>query len=334
MAAGILPFLRGQLATHRRSIANYDGSQDMIDFVNSLDAKFLAHLGTSCPDHFIRTRIRPMFVDWHAENESTEELREKIAGTAERYRAEYADYYNAFADPGSPALRDPNPSVVLIAGVGMFTFGKNKTEARITGEFYINARNVMAGATALAGGDEIEHLPQAKTPEDSLRFTSHKNYVALPPSEAFKIECWALEEAKLQRMPPEKEMSRRIFVLAGEGDGVGRATAIKLAQGGAHIMIAGGSEASAVVAKKIAGEEAVATCALDIRARASIIAAFKKTVLQFGGFDGLISAANLDEAAEHVLAEEAGKIFRDQGLSAVIVLTEHRKPHSIIWSMR
>ncbi len=346
VAAAILPYLRGQLATKRRTIAHYDGSQEMIGFVNSLDAKSLAHLGTSCPDHFIRTRIRPMFVDWHAENETVEELRGKLAGTAERYRAEYADYYNACAEPGSPALRDPNPSVVLIAGLGMFTFGKNKTEARITGEFYVNAKNVMAGATALADSEDVEHLPQAKSPEDSHRFTSHKNYVALPPSEAFRIEYWALEEAKLQRMPPEKELSRKIFVVVGGGSGIGRATALKLAQGGAHLMIADRNEESAKetaeLVAKLAGAEAVASCALDLQNRASIAAAFKKTALQFGGVDGVVNTAavfiapdangvlpddqwkltfDINVTGNYLLADEAGKVFKDQNLPAVIVLT-------------
>ncbi len=346
IAATILPYLRGQLATKRRSIAHYDDSADMIDFVNSLDAKALAHLGTSCPDHFIRTRIRPMFVDWHAEKETVADLKSKIAAAAQQYRAEYAEYYNACAGPSSPALRDPNPSVVLIAGLGMFTFGKNKTEARITGEFYVNAKNVMAGATALAGSDTVEHVPQAKNAADSHLFVSHNNYVALPPNEAFRIEYWALEEAKIQRMPAEKELSRKIFMIVGGGSGIGRATALKLAQGGAHIMIADRDEASAKetasLASKLTSAESVACCFLDLQDRASIAAAMKQTALQFGGIDGVVNTAavfiapdaagilpddkwkltfDINVTGNYLLADEASKLFKDQNLPAVIVLT-------------
>jgi rhamnose utilization protein RhaD (predicted bifunctional aldolase and dehydrogenase)/NAD(P)-dependent dehydrogenase (short-subunit alcohol dehydrogenase family) len=346
IAATILPYLRGQLASKRRTIAHYDGSAEVIDFVNSLDAKALACLGTSCPDHFIRTRIRPMFVEWHTENETLDQLKTKIADASHQYRVDYAEYYNACAEPGSPALRDPNPSVVLISGLGMFTFGKNKTEARITGEFYVNAKNVMAGATAMADSEKIEHLPQAKTPADSHRFTSHNNYVALPPNEAFRIEYWALEEAKIQRMPAEKELSRKIFLVVGGGSGIGRSTALKLAQGGAHIMVADRNEASAKetaeLAKKYTSGESVASCALDLQDRASIAAAMKATALQFGGIDGVINTAavfiapdaagvlpddqwkltfDINVTGNYLLADEAAKLFKDQNLPAVIVLT-------------
>jgi rhamnose utilization protein RhaD (predicted bifunctional aldolase and dehydrogenase)/NAD(P)-dependent dehydrogenase (short-subunit alcohol dehydrogenase family) len=346
IAASIFPYLRGQLATKRRSIGHYDGSPEMLDFVNSLDARELAHLGTSCPDHFIRTRIRPLFVDWHAEKETVDELRAKIAKAATEYRHDYATYYHACAEPGSPALRDPNPSVVLISGLGMFTFGKNKTEARITGEFYINAKQVMAGATALGDDNGIEHLPQAKSTQESARFTNYKNYVALPPSEAFRIEYWALEEAKIQRMPAEKELSRKIFLIVGGGSGIGRATAFKVAQGGAHVMVADRNVESAAetveLAAKLAPRETLASCAIDIRDRQSINTAMKATSLQFGGIDGVINTAavfiapdssgilkddqwnltfDINVTGNYLLADEARKIFTEQALPATIVLT-------------
>jgi rhamnose utilization protein RhaD (predicted bifunctional aldolase and dehydrogenase)/NAD(P)-dependent dehydrogenase (short-subunit alcohol dehydrogenase family) len=346
VAASVLPYLRGQLATHRRSIVNYDGSPEMIDFVNALDAKALANLGTSCPDHFIRTRIRPMYVDWHAEKETLDDLKRKIAERANEYRKEYAVYYNANAEPGSPKLRDPNPSVVLIAGVGMFTFGKNKTEARITGEFYINAKNVMAGATAMGDGTAPAELPQAKNPGDSVHFTNYKNYVALPPREAFRIEYWALEEAKIQRMPPEKEMSRKIFLVVGGGSGIGRSTAIRLAKEGAHLMVADLNADSAKetveLCKKVTAAESLASCAIDLRDRCSIAAALRQTVLAFGGVDGVVNTAaifiapdvngvlsddkwkltfDVNITGNYFLADESRKIFSEQKLLGTVVLT-------------
>lgn len=347
VAAAILPYLRGRLATKRRSIAHYDGSAEMLEFINSLDAAALARLGTSCPDHFIRTRIRPMFVDWKPDTEDVGVLKQKIAQAAEDYRADYTAYYKAFADEKSPALRDPNPSVVLVPGVGMFTFGKNKTEARITGEFYINAKQVMQGATALNNGAGTQGmLPQARKPELSADFTSYKNYVALPPREAFRIEYWALEEAKIQRMPPEKELSRRIFLVAGGGSGIGRATVFQLLQMGAHVMVADknadAAKETADIARKSGAGETVASCEIDIRDRESIRKAFAATSLQFGGMDGLVNTAavflapdangvlpddqwrltlDINVTGNYVLADEAKKIFAEQGLPANIVLT-------------
>ena len=347
IAAQIFPYLRGQLSTKKRTIGNYDGSPEMIDFANSLDAEELARLGTSCPDHFIRTRIRPMFVDWHAENHTIEDLRRQIAEAAAKYREDYSTYYSGQAAADSPALRDPNPSVVLIRGLGMFTFGKNKDEARITGEFYINAKNVMAGATALADGEDVpECLPQAKSPEHSRNFIAHKNYVALPPSEAFRIEYWALEEAKIQRMPPEKELSRRIFMVVGGGSGIGRSTVLRLAQGGAHVMVADlnaeAAQETCALAKSVAAASAMANCYIDIRNRESIRAAMEATALQFGGLDGVINTAavfiapdrngHLDDdkwqltldinvTGNYLLSDEAARLFKDQGLPAIIVLT-------------
>jgi rhamnose utilization protein RhaD (predicted bifunctional aldolase and dehydrogenase)/NAD(P)-dependent dehydrogenase (short-subunit alcohol dehydrogenase family) len=353
-AAAVLPWLRGQLATKRRSIAHWDGSPEMLDFVNALDAKELAKLGTSCPDHFIRTRISPMYVDWNPQTGTADDLKRAIADAAKNYREHYTAYYNRCAQPGSPALRDPNPSVVLIPGLGMFTFGKNKTEARITGEFYVNAKHVMQGATALGGetamaaaaGNGATTLPQAKTAEVARDFTSYKNYVALPPTEAFRIEYWALEEAKIQRMPPEKELSRRIFLVIGGGAGIGRATALKLADYGAHIMVADLNEASAKetsdACAKAAGKEAVAATSIDIRDRDSIRGAIRQTILTFGGLDGVVNTAavfvppapdgslpddkwqltlDINVTGNYLVADEARKVMKEQGLPAVIVLT-------------
>jgi NAD(P)-dependent dehydrogenase (short-subunit alcohol dehydrogenase family) len=323
-----------------------------MQFVNSNQAPELAALGTSCPDHFIRTRIAPLYVEWDPKSD-VKNLKDAITSGLERYRNTYTDYYNANKETASPALRDANPSVVLIPGVGMFTFAKNKKEARITGEFYINAIHVMAGATALgaeaaaaaaAGSDGV--LPQAKTADVAPAFTSLYNYVALPPREAFRIEYWALEEAKIQRMPPEQEFSRKIVLVVGGGSGIGRATVLQLAGLGAHIMVADKNAASAKeteeLAAKTAGGEAVGSCEIDICNRQSIRAALEATIRKFGGVDSVINTAaiflppnadgSLDEnhwritldvnvTGNYLLAEETKKVLLEQGLTSTLVLT-------------
>jgi rhamnose utilization protein RhaD (predicted bifunctional aldolase and dehydrogenase)/NAD(P)-dependent dehydrogenase (short-subunit alcohol dehydrogenase family) len=352
VAVAIQPYLRGQVATTRRSIGHYNGSEDVIQFVNSNHAPELAALGTSCPDHFIRTRIAPMYVEWDPKSD-IKNLQQAISSSLERYRSKYTEYYNANKETGSPALRDANPSVVLVPGVGMFTFAKNKKEARITGEFYINAIHVMAGATALgaetgaaaaAGSQAV--LPQAKTADVASAFTSLYNYVALPPREAFRIEYWALEEAKIRRMPPEQEFSRKIVIVVGGGSGIGRATVLQLAGLGAHLMVADKNLASAQeseqLAAKTAGSEAVASCEIDICNRQSIKAALEETIRKFGGVDSVINTAaiflppnadgTLDEdhwritldvnvTGNYLLAEETRKVLLEQGLTSTMVLT-------------
>ena len=218
LAVEILPFLRGRVSSKNRWIASFSDSGDVMQFVNSADARELAYLGTSCPDHFVRTKIRPLFVSWAA-NAGMAELKAAIESSLVEYREEYYAYYHYFATPNSPSIRDSNPTVVLIPGLGMFSFGKNKTEARIVGEFYTNAIHVMEGATLLSEGETSAGVPSDRSgrekppqcgdsmnPEDFKVFT---NYVALPPIEAYRIEYWAMEEAKLRRQPPEKEFSRR-----------------------------------------------------------------------------------------------------------------------------
>ena len=208
------------------------GQTDMLDFVNSHQAEALGHLGTSCPDHFIRTKIRPLFVPWPA-NADIAALKTQIDSSLAEYRTQYASYYHSFATPDSPTLRDPNPTIVLIQGLGMFSFGKSKTEARITGEFYTNAIHVMEGATLLADGDLKGTLPQCGPGQDPASFKVSSNYVALPAIEAFRIEYWAMEEAKIRRQPPEKELSRRIALIVGGGNGIGREVALLAAERGA-----------------------------------------------------------------------------------------------------
>src|SRR5579862_388284 len=174
-----------------------------------------------------------MFVEWDGKDLNA--LKGRISEQAVAYRAEYRKYYDAWATPDSPKLRDSNPSVVIVPGIGLFGFGKNKKEARITTEFFINAIHVMSGAAALDDGDSPNNaipdpLPQARYAEQSRHFATAHNYVALPRPEAFKIEYWALEEAKLQRMPPEAEFSRKILLIVGGGSGIGREVALRLAK--------------------------------------------------------------------------------------------------------
>ncbi|MDQ2833891.1 MAG: bifunctional rhamnulose-1-phosphate aldolase/short-chain dehydrogenase [Acidobacteriota bacterium] len=344
IAVSLMPYLRGAVSRKQRWIGSYSDAQAVLDFVNSENAEKLAHLGTSCPDHFIRTKIRPMFIKWNPAGEAAE-LKELIETALETYRAEYADYYKKHALKDSPALRDASPTVVLVPGVGMFSFGKNKTESRITGEFYINAIGVMQGAGALGAGVECKDIPQAGPAASAGLFTVHQNYVALPPSEAFRIEYWKLEEAKIRRQPPEKELSRRIALVVGGGSGIGREVALLAAERGAHVMVADrdlkGAEAVAGEIGAAVGKEAVSWTSIDIRDRKAIKAALEATVKQFGGIDILINTAALfpsspdgtisdaqwaltlevNVTANYLLTDEASKIFGEQGIDGSVVLT-------------
>jgi rhamnose utilization protein RhaD (predicted bifunctional aldolase and dehydrogenase)/NAD(P)-dependent dehydrogenase (short-subunit alcohol dehydrogenase family) len=344
LAVDIFPFVRGRVSAQRRLIGHFNDLPEVRRFVNSADAQKLSHLGTSCPDHFIRTKIRPLFVPW-SPSAGLEGLREKIEAALKTYREEYREYYKAFAQPDSPAMRDPNPTVVLIPGIGMFSFGKNKTEARITGEFYTNAIHVMEGATALSSGKQPDVLPQAGPAAKTNAFTVHENYVALPPSEAFRIEYWALEEAKIRRQPPEKELSRRIVLVVGGGSGIGRATAQLAAQRGGHIVVADRDAAEAGItaekAQKVMDKEGAAAVTIDIRDRAAIRRALREAIAAYGGIDIVINTAaifpaspdgkisdaqweatlDINVTANHRLTDEAARILKDQDLDASIVLT-------------
>jgi rhamnose utilization protein RhaD (predicted bifunctional aldolase and dehydrogenase)/NAD(P)-dependent dehydrogenase (short-subunit alcohol dehydrogenase family) len=346
VATALLPYLRGAVSSNRRVIAHYDSSEDAVTFASSRWAEQLCRLGTSCPDHFLRTRISPLFVSWDAAREELPELKARIAERLVRYREDYAAYYKSHAQPDSPALRDSNPSVVVIPGLGLFGFGKDKREARITSEFFVNAIHVMAGANALEDGHSSAGAPpQARGPEQAAEFSSFHNYVALPRSEAFRIEYWALEEAKLQRMPPEREFSRRIVVIVGGASGIGREVALEIAKRGGHLVVADQNAASAeAVAKEAAGlssAEMVMAAALDLTSRESIAEAFRATVARFGGIDAIVNTAaiyptpapgtaaedvwgramHVNVTGNYVLAEEAAKILKEQNLPSSIVLT-------------
>jgi rhamnose utilization protein RhaD (predicted bifunctional aldolase and dehydrogenase)/NAD(P)-dependent dehydrogenase (short-subunit alcohol dehydrogenase family) len=344
LAIEIAPYLRGRISTQNRWIASFSDAPDVLQFVNSAHAKELAFLGTSCPDHFIRTKIRPLFVPWPA-NADLDALKQQINSSLDEYRQQYRDYYHTFATPDSPALRDASPTVVLIQGLGMISFGKNKTEARITGEFYTNAIHVMEGASLLADGEVKGTLPQVGVGQDPASFKVFSNYVALPPIEAFRIEYWAMEEAKIRRQPPEKELSRRIALIVGGGSGIGREVALLAAARGAHVVVADRDEAAAarVVAelKSVTSAEFTAVTPVDIRKREAIAKAIDATVAAFGGLDVLINTAaifptspdgivsdamwgttfDINVTANYLLADEAAKIFNEQALDSAIVLT-------------
>ncbi len=330
----LLPWLRGQVSKERRFIATIQDDEPTLQFVNSSDAPRLAELGTSCPDHFLRTKIKPLYVDWNPQKESVETLKETISAGLAQYRKDYAAYYNACRHDGSPAMRDANPTVILVPGLGMIAWGKDKSESRVTAEFYTCAIDVMKGAEAI---DE---------------------YVSLPKQEAFDIEYWLLEEAKLKRMPPEKELARRIICVVGAGSGIGKQAAHRLAKEGAHLVTADVSEESAKATAAeieailgpglgVAGS-GISRCGpvigvkTDITSRASIRAMYEETVLAFGGLDALAVTAGIfvppdsggtipddrwpltyaiNVTGAYVCVQEASAIWRAQNLDASVVLT-------------
>lgn len=344
LATKLMPVIRGRVSAKQRAIGSFTDAPDVLSFVNSHSAKQLAHLGTSCPDHFIRTKIRPMFVEWDPSTDAAE-IEGKIEQALETYRAEYAEYYKKHALPESPAMRDASPTVVLIPGIGMFSFGKNKAESRITGEFYINAVHVMEGAGSMDEDKCPAILPQSGNAAPTSAFTVHQNYVALPPSEAFRIEYWALEEAKIRRQPPEKELSRRIVLVVGGASGIGREVVLLAAERGAHIVVADLSQEAAQKvadeAKAIGGKECAVAAAIDIRKRDMIQSALDATVAAFGGIDILVNTAaifpsspdgiisdaqwaltlEINVTANYLLTDESEKVFKKQGIPGSVVLT-------------
>ena len=329
----ILPTLRGLVSQDNRFIATVEARPEVLEFVCSHDAPRLAELGTSCPDHFLRTKIKPLHLDW-TPDEGVEALLEKLSSALATYRDDYAAYYEACKHPDSPARRDPNPTVVLIPGVGMVAFGKNKSESRVTAEFYTCAVAVMRGAEAVG------------------------RYISLPAQEAFDIEYWALEEAKLRRMPPEREFARSVVVVVGAGSGIGRAVAERVAEEGAHVVAADLSldaarETAGILTERygvgigVAGT-GVSGCGpalgvqVDVTNRPSIEAMFGQIVLAYGGVDTIIVTAGIfvsPDATGHIpddawaktfginvtggylVADEARRIWAAQGLSGSLVLT-------------
>ena len=340
----LLPYLRGQVSSNRRVIATYSDLPEVLKFVNSVDGEALAYLGTSCPDHFIRTKIRPLYVKWDPAGDLAG-LKTAIAAGLKNYRKEYAEYYESHAEKGSPAMRDDNPSIVLVPGIGMFSFGKSKPESRVTGEFYTNAIHVMEGASAMGEGAPPSELPQAGPAAPTSAFKVHTNYVALPALEAFRIEYWKMEEAKIRRQPAEKQLSRQIAVIVGGGSGIGREVALLAAERGAHVVVAdrdvAGAEAVTAELKAITGKEFAVAVSVDIRNRETIREALAVAIKTFGGVDILINTAAIFPAspdgvisdaqwaltlevnvtANYLLTDEATKPFKEQGLPVSVVLT-------------
>ncbi|MGE3109454.1 MAG: bifunctional rhamnulose-1-phosphate aldolase/short-chain dehydrogenase [Phycisphaerales bacterium] len=336
----ILPWLRGlvsgagQAGGGKRMIATVHTSDALLRFVASVDAPRLAGLGTSCPDHFLRTKIKPLFVDWDPAAETIEALRARLVEGLGQYRKDYAAYYERCKRPDSPKMRDPNPTVVLIPGIGMIALGKDKSESRVTAEFYACAVEVMRGAEAI---DE---------------------YIALPQQEAFDIEYWLLEEAKLQRMPAEKEFARCVCVVVGAGAGIGRSVAHRLAKEGAHVVCADvNKDAADATAREltslygvgigVAGT-GVSACGpaiaagVDITSRASVRAMLDEAVMAYGGIDHVVVTAgvyvppdargnisddkwkltfDVNVMGAYLVADECAKVWRSQGLKGSLVLT-------------
>jgi rhamnulose-1-phosphate aldolase/alcohol dehydrogenase len=332
--AEIIPFLRGQVAVYKRFVGTVQADEKMLRFVNSHDALRLAELGTSCPDHFLRTKIKPLFVDWNPQGGDLEALKQAITAGLTQYRKDYEAYYQRCKHADSPAMRDPSPTVVLIPGLGMIAWGKNKSESRVTAEFYNCAIEVMRGAEAI------------------------DRYEAMDQQEAFDIEYWLLEEAKLRRLPPEKELDRQIIVVIGAGAGIGKATAHRLVKDGAHIVCVDLDEAAAQQTAQeiidrygegigVAGT-GLSNCGpaiglgCNITSRESVAQLFSKVMLAYGGLDAVVVTAgifvppdksgrvddskwaltyNINVTGAYIVADEAYRIFKKQGLAGNIVLT-------------
>ncbi len=332
--AQILPWLRGKVSQQKRFIGTIQDDEKILRYVNSNDAPRLSELGTSCPDHFLRTKIKPLYVDWNPQTEDVASLKQKLGDGLEKYRQDYADYYERCKHANSPAMRDPNPTVVLIPGLGMIAWGKDKSESRVTAEFYNCAVEVMRGAEAI---DE---------------------YIALPQQEAFDIEYWLLEEAKLKRMPAEKELARQVVIVVGAGSGIGKETAHRLVKDGAHIVSVDlNKEAAESTAKEIESKygtgigvagSGISGCgpavglSANITDRKSIHDMLDQVALAYGGFDSICVTAgifvpsdttghipddkwavtfNINVTGSYLVGDEAAKTWKEQGLRGKLVLT-------------
>ena len=274
-ASSLAPILRGFCCSKTKMIGHFTDDDRVLQFINSNDLARLAPMGTSCPDHFLRTKISPLVLNLTPEEslDDVKAIQEKIAPLFEAYRKMYADYYNSCKHANSPAIRDANPVIILYPGVGMFSFAKDKQTARVAAEFYTNAINVMRGAEAIS------------------------TYISLPHQEAFNIEYWLLEEAKLQRMPKPKSLSGKIALVTGSGGGIGKAIAKKFAQEGACVILSDNNEERLQSAKqefiKEFGKDAVAADILDVTNARTIEKTLQTASLQFGGLDIIVNNAGL-----------------------------------------
>ena len=342
--AKLLPWLRGKVSQQKRFIGTIQDDAAILRFVNSKDANRLAELGTSCPDHFLRTKIKPLYVPLppHKKRDFSgdwvdcfvETLKQNLTAGLKQYKKDYATYYKNCKRPGSPAMRDANPTVMLIPGCGMIAWGKNKSESRVTAEFYNCAVEVMRGAEAI------------------------DKYIALPQQEAFDIEYWALEEAKLQRMPAEMELARQVIVVIGAGSGIGREVAHRVVRDGAHVVCVDMNlSAAQATAKEITDQygvgigvagSGISNCgpalglACNITDRASVRAMLDDVALAYGGFDSICVTAGVfwpsdttghipddkwdftfgvNVKGSYIVADEAANTWREQGLPGNLVLT-------------
>jgi rhamnulose-1-phosphate aldolase/alcohol dehydrogenase len=268
-AAALAPVIRGLASTDRPQVGHYTDTEVVLDFVSRAEHPRLAALGTSCPDHFLRTKVRPMVLDLPPDapfEDVVNRLRELHAA----YRADYVAYYQRYAGPDSPPMRGADPAIVLVPGVGMFSYGASKQTARVAGEFYVNAINVMRGAEALS------------------------TYAPIDESEKFRIEYWALEEAKLARMPKPKPLATRVALVTGAGSGIGRAIALRLAAEGACVVVADrDADSAAAVAAEIGGTDAAVALTADVTDEEQVGAAVAAAALSFGGVDLVVNNAGL-----------------------------------------
>ncbi|KXF76340.1 short-chain dehydrogenase [Paramesorhizobium deserti] len=319
VAARLMPVIRGMIGKAERKLGHFDDQDAVLEFVNSRDLRPLAALGTSCPDHFLRTKIRPLVLDFDPAKPDVDAVLAGLEKALEDYRADYTRYYETCKHDNSPAMRDPNPVIFLVPGVGMLSFARDKATARIAGEFYVNAINVMRGASTVS------------------------EYQGLPEQEAFDIEYWLLEEAKLQRMPKPKSLAGRIALVTGGAGGIGRATAERLAGEGACVVLAdidADSLASAHedFAKRFGGD-VVRSVALNVTDEAGVISAFADAAVEFGGLDILVSNAGIASSAPveatelsmwnrnidilatgyFLVSREAFRLFRRQKLGGNVV---------------
>src|SRR2546425_6491041 len=276
VAQAIMPVLRGKIMEKEPKVGHFDDSAEVLQFVCSRDLAPLAALGTSCPDHFLRTKIRPLVLDLDPEG-GVEQLVASLDGKLEAYRNDYARYYQRCKRPDSPAMRDPNPVIYLVPGVGMLSYAKDKATARTAGEFYVNAINVMRGAGSV------------------------DRYVSLPEQEAFDIEYWQLEEAKLQRIPKPRSLAGRIAFITGGAGGIGRATALRLLAEGACVTLAdvdaGSLEQAVSELARSHGKDVVHGVVMNVVDEAAVVAAFGEAVRHFGGLDIVVSNAGIASAA-------------------------------------
>ena len=316
-AAQLAPILRGLCSSENMMIGHFTDDEKVLEYINSNDLERLAPMGTSCPDHFLRTKIKPLILNLTPEQDLSDKqmVLDKISDSFEQYRDDYREYYHSCKHKDSPALRDANPVVILYPGVGMFTFAKNKQTARVACEFYINAINVMRGAEAIS------------------------KYTSLPRQEAFNIEYWLLEEAKLQRQPKEKPLSRKVALVTGSGGGIGRAIADKLIAEGANVVFTDISKKYLEEATLNYSSDQAIGCQCDVTKAESLEDAIQETCLQFGGLDIVVHSAGLaiskplvdtTEAdwnllqnvlvkGQFLLSKLAARIMKIQGLGGSII---------------